>query len=140
MDCHSDNPFAIPDKCLTSAPAVIPACLLQAGAGRNPVVYCIHSRPGGNDHMGYPCKRHRCHRPDISARPPGFLGRLFPTPLYHPALTGTPPKEGNWHYLGGLFPTCLLQAGRNDVALRQTAGQIACNFPQPELVTRRTAP
>ena len=28
MDCHSDNPFAIPDKCLTSAPAVIPA---QAG-------------------------------------------------------------------------------------------------------------
>ena len=28
MDYHSDNPFAIPDKCLTSAPAVIPA---QAG-------------------------------------------------------------------------------------------------------------
>ena len=28
VDCHFSNPFAIPDKCLTSAPTVIPA---QAG-------------------------------------------------------------------------------------------------------------
>ena len=29
------------------------------------------------------------------------LGGLFPTPLYHPALAGAPPEEGNWNYLGG---------------------------------------
>ena len=28
-------------------------------------------------------------------------------PLYHPALAGTPPEEGNWNHLGGLFPTPL---------------------------------
>ena len=27
--------------------------------------------------------------------------------LYHPALAGTPPEEGNWNHLGGLFPTPL---------------------------------
>ena len=37
----------------------------------------------------------------------GFLGRLFQTRLYHPALAGTPPEEGNWNPLGGLFPTSL---------------------------------
>ena len=31
----------------------------------------------------------------------GFLGRLFPTRLYHPALAGTPPEEGNWNHFGG---------------------------------------
>ena len=25
---------------------------------------------------------------------------LFPTRLYHPALAGTPPEEGNWNHLG----------------------------------------
>ena len=30
---------------------------------------------------------------------------------YHPALAGTPPEEGNWNHLGGLFQTCLRQAG-----------------------------
>ena len=35
----------------------------------------------------------------------GFLGRLFPTRLYHPALAGTPPEEGNWNHFGGLFQT-----------------------------------
>ena len=39
------------------------------------------------------------------------LGRWFQTRLYHPALAGTPPEEGNWNHLGGLFPTCLQQAG-----------------------------
>ena len=29
------------------------------------------------------------------------------TRLYHPALAGTPPEEGNWNHLGGLFPTRL---------------------------------
>ena len=29
------------------------------------------------------------------------------TRLYHPALAGTPPEEGNWNPLGGLFPTPL---------------------------------
>ena len=29
------------------------------------------------------------------------------TRLYHPALAGTPPEEGNWNHLGGLFPTPL---------------------------------
>ena len=40
-------------------------------------------------------------------KPTGFLGGLFPTPLYHPALAGTPPEEGNWNYLGGSFQTPL---------------------------------
>ena len=30
------------------------------------------------------------------------LGRWFQTRLYHPALAGTPPEEGNWNHLGGL--------------------------------------
>ena len=29
------------------------------------------------------------------------------TRLHHPALAGTPPEEGNWNHLGGLFPTPL---------------------------------
>ena len=33
------------------------------------------------------------------------------TRLYHPALAGTPPEEGNWNHLGGSFQTCLQQAG-----------------------------
>ena len=40
-------------------------------------------------------------------KPTGFLGGLFPTPLYHPALAGTPPEEGNWNHFGGLFQTPL---------------------------------
>ena len=35
------------------------------------------------------------------------LGGLFPTLLYHPALAGTPPEEGNWNHLGGLFQALL---------------------------------
>ena len=35
------------------------------------------------------------------------LGRWFQTRLYHPALAGTPPEEGNWNHLGGLFLTPL---------------------------------
>ena len=27
--------------------------------------------------------------------------------LYHPALAGTPPEEGNWNHPDGLFPTRL---------------------------------
>ena len=27
--------------------------------------------------------------------------------LYHPALAGTPPAEGTWTPIGGLFPTPL---------------------------------
>ena len=34
------------------------------------------------------------------------------TPLYHPALAGTPPGEGNWNRPGGLFPTPLYHLGR----------------------------
>ena len=52
------------------------------------------------------------------AERPGFLSAAGSRPaccrqarLYHPALAGTPPEEGNWNYLGGLFPTCLQQAG-----------------------------
>ena len=33
MDYHSDNPFTIPDKCLTSAPVVIPAEAGIQGSG-----------------------------------------------------------------------------------------------------------
>ena len=29
----------------------------------------------------------------------------------HPALAGAPPEEGNWNHLGGFFLTCLWQAG-----------------------------
>ena len=35
------------------------------------------------------------------------LGHWFQTRLYHPALAGTPPEEGNWNHLGGSFPTPL---------------------------------
>ena len=35
------------------------------------------------------------------------------TRLYHPALAGTPPEEGNWNHLGGLFPTPQPKTGRN---------------------------
>ena len=35
------------------------------------------------------------------------LDRWFQTRLYHPALAGAPPEEGNWNHLGGLFPTPL---------------------------------
>ena len=38
---------------------------------------------------------------------PGFLGGSFQTLLYHPALAGTPPEEGNWKHFGGLFQTPL---------------------------------
>ena len=37
----------------------------------------------------------------------------FQTRFYHPALAGTPPEEGNWNYLGGLFPTLLYHLGRS---------------------------
>ena len=30
-----------------------------------------------------------------------LLGGLFQTRLYHPALAGTPPEEGNWNHFGG---------------------------------------
>ena len=33
------------------------------------------------------------------------------TRLYHPALAGAPPEEGNWNPLGGLFPTPLYHLG-----------------------------
>ena len=36
-----------------------------------------------------------------------LLGGLFQARLYHPALAGTPPEEGNWNHFGGLFPTPL---------------------------------
>ena len=29
------------------------------------------------------------------------FGRWFQTRLYHPALAGTPPEEGNWNHFGG---------------------------------------
>ena len=32
--------------------------------------------------------------------------------LYHPALTGTPPEEGNWNHLGGWFQMPLYLLGR----------------------------
>ena len=35
------------------------------------------------------------------------LGRWFQTRLYHPALAGTPPEEGNWNHFGGSFQTPL---------------------------------
>ena len=52
------------------------------------------------------------YHPALAGTPPeegnwNYLGRLFQTPLYHPALAGAPPEEGNWHYLGGLFQTRL---------------------------------
>ena len=31
--------------------------------------------------------------------------------LYHPALAGTPPEEGNWNYLGRLFQVPLCHFG-----------------------------
>ena len=60
-------------------------------------------------------------KPAIPSLPrPPFLGRLFPTRLYHPALAGTPPEEGNWNYLGGLFQTPLYH-GSAELAERPTS-------------------
>ena len=52
------------------------------------------------------------YHPALTGTPPEegnweHLGGLFLTPLYHPALAGTPPEEGNWEHLGGLLPTPL---------------------------------
>ena len=33
------------------------------------------------------------------------------TRLYHPALAGTPPEEGNWNHFGRWFPTRLYHLG-----------------------------
>ena len=54
----------------------------------------------------------RLYHPALAGTPPeegnwNYLGGLFQTPLYHPALAGTPPEEENWNYLGGLFQTPL---------------------------------
>ena len=43
----------------------------------------------------------------------------FQTRLYHPALAGTPPEEGNWNHLDGLFMdrmSCMRREGRMPVA------------------------
>ena len=55
--------------------------------------------------------------PFITAPPPSSAACSRPAcsrqaRLYHPALAGTPPEEGNWNYLGGLFPTPLYHLGR----------------------------
>ena len=46
------------------------------------------------------------------------------TRLYHPALAGTPPEEGNWNPLGGSFPTPLYH-GSAELAERPASMQ-AC--------------
>ena len=51
---------------------------------------------------------------------PVGVGRWFQTLLYHPALAGTPPEEGNWNPLGGSFPTPLYH-GSVDLAERPTS-------------------
>ena len=66
---------------------------------------------------------------------PGECRAFVPTRLYHPALAGTPPEEGNWNYfglagaspeegnwnyLGGLFPTRLYH-GSAELAERPTS-------------------
>ena len=54
----------------------------------------IHLAAGSRPARGLPEQTDRqarlCH-----------LGGLFQTPLYHPALAGTPPEEGNWNPLAG---------------------------------------
>ena len=47
------------------------------------------------------------------------------TRLYHPALAGTPPEEGNWHYLGGLFPTPLYHSSA-ELAERLASKSLTC--------------
>ena len=48
--------------------------------------------------------------------------RFVPDAGYHPALAGTPPEEGNWNYLGGLFLTPLYH-GSAELAERPTSLQ-----------------
>ena len=50
---------------------------------------------------------HPCRRTSMQAYIHAGVGRWFQTRLYHPALAGTPPEEGNWNHLGGLFQTPL---------------------------------
>ena len=42
--------------------------------------------------------------------------------LYHPALAGTPPEEGNWNHLGRLFQTRLYH-GSAELAERPASMQ-----------------
>ena len=53
--------------------------------------FCGHSQVAGMT-----CTNHWIPRPS------------FQTRLYHPALAGTPPEEGNWNHLGHSFqmPLC----------------------------------
>ena len=82
-----------------------------------------HSRPGGNG-LSQPLDsglRRNDERVDSGFhRTKGLLGGLFPAPLYHPALAGTPPEEGNWNYLGRLFQTRLYH-GSAELAERPTS-------------------
>ena len=78
-----DSPFAMPDKCLTAAPAVIPAkagiqwgiqdisACKQAGMTTQGVVTTLRTGKG----------RSAYKHPGSAF--PGFLGGLFQTPLYH---------------------------------------------------------
>ena len=64
-----------------------------------------HARLAGMD-----CVNHWIPRPS------------FQTRLYHPALAGTPPEEGNWNHLGGLFQTRLYH-GSAELAERPASMQ-----------------
>ena len=43
------------------------------------------------------------HSLTLPASFPGFPGGSFQARLYHPALAGAPPEEGNWNHPGGSF-------------------------------------
>ena len=51
--------------------------------------------------------------------------------LYHPALAGTPPEEGNWNHLGRLFQTRLYQLHpcRRAFAAMDAAGNASLILP-----------
>ena len=54
----------------------------------------------------------RLYHPALAGTPPKE-GNWNPriAPCRPRAVAGTPPKEGNWNHLGRLFQTCLRQAG-----------------------------
>ena len=76
------------------------------------MVYSMHSRLAGMTIQGsytglLGADKHKPKLIQHSGPLPWISRPSFQTWIYHPALAGTPPEEGNWNHFGGLFPTRL---------------------------------
>ena len=125
----SSSSFRRRPACMDAGGRAAPACCRQVGnrPPRNPVVYIIHSRSAGMTAMGllnmlsHKNLANIDHNGPVSWIPRPSFQTCLPAcllqaggrqaRLYHPALAGTPPEEGNWNHLGGCSrPACSRQA------------------------------